>query len=124
MHEREVRNIAGKSKFWFSHISDRSQGKEGRDGRDKNVKTDCGVTKKDRIRNDYTRGTVKVGPVSKKLQESKLRRFGHEKSKDRKVGSDRKEEIGKTKAKMKRIWEKDGGERMSWIERSGNDDPI
>ena len=36
-----------------------------------------GVTRKDRIRNDYIRGTVKVGPIGKKIQESRLRWFGH-----------------------------------------------
>ena len=37
----------------------------------------CGVTRKDRIRNNYIRGTVKVGPVGKKIQESRLRWCGH-----------------------------------------------
>ncbi|XP_042884700.1 uncharacterized protein LOC122261237 [Penaeus japonicus] len=36
-----------------------------------------GVTKSDRIRNEYIRGTVKVIEVSKKKQESGLRCFGH-----------------------------------------------
>lgn len=36
-----------------------------------------GVTRKDRIRNEYIRGTVKVGPIGKKIQESRLRWYGH-----------------------------------------------
>ena len=37
----------------------------------------CGVTKRDRIRNNLIRGTVKVTEVSKKLQERRLQWFGH-----------------------------------------------
>ena len=36
-----------------------------------------GVTRKDKIRNEYIRGTVKVVEVSRKIQESRLRWFGH-----------------------------------------------
>lgn len=36
-----------------------------------------GVTQKDRLRNDYTRGTVKVGPLGKKIQEKRLKWYGH-----------------------------------------------
>ena len=37
----------------------------------------CGVTKRDRIKNNLIRGTVKVAEVSKKLQERRLQWFGH-----------------------------------------------
>ena len=37
----------------------------------------CGVTKRDRIKNNLIRGTVKVTEVSKKLQERRLQWFGH-----------------------------------------------
>ena len=37
----------------------------------------CGVTREDRIRNERIRGTVKVGNIGKKIQESRLRWFGH-----------------------------------------------
>lgn len=37
----------------------------------------CGVTKLDRIRNERIRGTVKVGEVSKKVQEKRLQWYGH-----------------------------------------------
>ena len=36
-----------------------------------------GVTKLDRIRNERIRGTTKVGEISKKVQESRLKRYGH-----------------------------------------------
>ena len=36
-----------------------------------------GVTKLDRIMNERIRGTTKVGEISKKLQESRLKWYGH-----------------------------------------------
>ena len=36
-----------------------------------------GVTKLDRIRNERIRGTTKVGKISKKVQESRLKWYGH-----------------------------------------------
>lgn len=36
-----------------------------------------GVTRLDKIKNEYIRGSVKVGPLSRKIQESRLRWFGH-----------------------------------------------
>ena len=36
-----------------------------------------GVTKLDRIRNERIRGTTKVGEISKKMQESRLKWYGH-----------------------------------------------
>ena len=37
----------------------------------------CGVTREDRIRNEYVRGSVKVVEISKKVQEGRLRWYGH-----------------------------------------------
>ena len=42
----------------------------------------CGVTRRDRIRNDLIRGTTKVTEVSKKLQERRLQWYGHVMRKD------------------------------------------
>ena len=36
-----------------------------------------GVTRTDRIRNEYIRGSLKVVEVSKKIQEARLRWYGH-----------------------------------------------
>lgn len=36
-----------------------------------------GITRLDQVRNDYVRGSVKVGELSSKVQESRLRWFGH-----------------------------------------------
>ena len=37
----------------------------------------CGVTRRDRIRNEIIRGTTKVREISDKIQESRLRWYGH-----------------------------------------------
>ena len=37
----------------------------------------CGVTRLDKIRNEKIRGTTKVGEISKKVQERRLRWYGH-----------------------------------------------
>ena len=37
----------------------------------------CGATRRDRIKNDFIRGTVKVVEVSKKAQERRLKWYGH-----------------------------------------------
>ncbi|XP_070045256.1 uncharacterized protein LOC142163875 [Nicotiana tabacum] len=42
----------------------------------------CGLTRKDRIRNEVIRDKVDVAPVEDKLQESRLRWFGHVKRRD------------------------------------------
>ena len=36
-----------------------------------------GVTRKDKIKNEYIRGTVKVEPLGMKMEESRLRWYGH-----------------------------------------------
>ena len=36
-----------------------------------------GVTRRDKVRNEYIRGSVKVTEVSKKVQEARLRWYGH-----------------------------------------------
>ena len=48
----------------------------------KMLRWSVGVTRRDRIRNEYIRGTVKVVEVSKKIQESRMRWYGHLKRRD------------------------------------------
>ena len=52
----------------------------GRDGscRDKNVEFAMGVTRKDKIRNKYIRGTVTVEPLGMKMREGRLTWCGEE----------------------------------------------
>ena len=37
----------------------------------------CGVTKLEKIRNERIRGTTKVGEITKKVQEIRLKWYGH-----------------------------------------------
>ena len=37
----------------------------------------CGVTRLDKIRNEKIRGTTKVGEISKKVQQRRMRWYGH-----------------------------------------------
>ena len=37
----------------------------------------CGITLKDRVRNEHIRGSLKIAPVSMKIKESRLRWYGH-----------------------------------------------
>ena len=37
----------------------------------------CGVTRLDKIRNEKIRGSTKVGEISKKVQERRMRWYGH-----------------------------------------------
>ena len=37
----------------------------------------CGVTKKDKIRNEHEKGSAKVAPVANKSTEKRLKWYGH-----------------------------------------------
>ena len=43
---------------------------------------ECGVTKKDKNRNEHVRGSVKVAPVTKKVTEKRLKWYRHVKRRD------------------------------------------
>ena len=52
-----------------------------------------GVTRKDKIRNEYIRGTVKVERLGMKMREGRLRWYGHVMRRD-------KEDVGKKMIEM------------------------
>ena len=102
----------------------------------------CGVTKKDRIRNEYIRGTVKVIEVSKKAQEARLRWYGHVMRRDEEYVGRRMMEMeipgrrqrGRPKKRWKDCIREDMREknlngnmiydRSSWRRLTKNSDPI
>ncbi|KAL1447748.1 hypothetical protein WDU94_000621 [Cyamophila willieti] len=53
----------------------------------------CRLTRKDRVRNEKIRETVKVGPLGKKIQESRIRWFGHVERRNKSYISKRVEKI-------------------------------
>ena len=52
----------------------------------KMVRWALGVTRKDKIRNEYVRGTAKVAKLGDKLQNARLRWYGHAKRKEDYMG--------------------------------------
>ena len=64
-----------------------------------------GVSKLDRIRNERIRGTERVGEISKKVQESRLKLYGH-------VLRREEEYVGKRVMGME-VWGKEGEEHQS-----------
>ena len=76
------------------------------------------VTRKDRIRNEYIRNTIKVERLGMKMREGRLRYYGQEekprlsRKKDDRNGVTRKEEKRETKEKIFRCSER--RYRKSW----------
>ena len=75
----------------------------------------CGVTRKGKTRNERIRNTVKVGPIGEKIQESRLRWFGH-------IQRRKEDYIGK---RVERIEiggrRKRGRPKTRWRDRVGED---
>ncbi|XP_023221690.1 MKL/myocardin-like protein 1 [Centruroides sculpturatus] len=72
----------------------------------------CGVSRKDRIRNEFIRGSDKVGPYRRKMQECRLRWFGHiERSSEDYVGK----RVRKLVVKGRR---KRGRPRLHWKDKN------
>ena len=42
----------------------------------------CGVTRKDKVKNKHIRGTLKIAPISSKVKENRLRWYGHMKRRE------------------------------------------
>ncbi|XP_023222930.1 uncharacterized protein LOC111624339 [Centruroides sculpturatus] len=71
----------------------------------------CDVMKKDRIRNDYLRGTIRVGSVSTKVQQSRLKWFGHV-----------RDYVGKRIGKLKMIERRNRGRpKLRWRDKVAED---
>ena len=73
-----------------------------------------GVTKLDRIRNERIRGTTKVGEISKKVQESRLKWYGH-------VLRREDEYVGKRVMVMEVPGKRIGRPKRRWLDSIGND---
>ena len=74
-----------------------------------------GVTKLDRIRNERIRGTTKVGEISKKVQESRLKWYGH-------VLRREDEYVGKRVVAMEVPGKRRRGRpKRRWMDTIGND---
>lgn len=102
----------------------------------------CGVTRLDKIRNERIRGTVKVAELQKKIQEVRLRWYGHVMRRDdeyigkrvMKLEVEGKRGRGRPKKRWKELVEKDMREKQlepKWIEERArwrrlitNSDPI
>ena len=102
----------------------------------------CGVTREDRIRNEYIRGSTKVVEISKKIQEGRLRWYGHLMRRDedhvarhtmemeiegrRKRGRPRKRwrDCVKDDLQLKGISEEEAQNRNQWRRLIHNGDPI
>ena len=100
-----------------------------------------GVTKMDRVRNEYIRGSLKVTEVSKKVQEARLRWYGHvmrspedqvaREAMDKVVEGRRKRGRPKTRWKdrieadllEKGLNERDYGNRSNWRRLIRNSEP-
>ena len=78
------------------------------------VKMDEGVTKLDRIRNERIRGIGKVGEISKKVQESRLKWNGH-------VLRREDEYVGKRVMAMEVPGKRGGRPKRRWLDNIKND---
>ena len=84
-----------------------------------------GVTRKDKIRNEYIRGTVKVEQLGIKMREGRLRWYGHVMRKDQQYVGRRVMEmeiLGKRKreAQEKISGCSEGGNGESWCKKKGH----
>ena len=63
----------------------------------------CGVTRRDKIRNDHIRGTTRVVQASKKITEKRLKWYGHvSRMKEEHILSEKNARCGNTREMKKR----------------------
>ena len=107
----------------------------------KMVKWALGVTRKDKIRNEYVRGTAKIAKLGDKLWNARLRWYGHVKRREegyvgktmmemavpdrRKTGRPRRRWMDLAREDMKRVGAKEGDkvDREKWKILSRCGDP-
>ena len=76
----------------------------------KMVRWALGVTRKDKIRNEYVRGTVKIAKLGDKLQNARLRWYGHVKRRE-------KDSVGKRMLEIAVLGRrKRGRPRRKWMD--------
>ena len=98
----------------------------------KMVRWTLGVTRKDKIRNEYVRGTAKIAKLGDKLRNARLRWYGHVKRREedyvgkrmmemsvpgrRKIGRPRRRWMYLVREDMERVGAREGDEvhRMKW----------
>ncbi|XP_064115065.1 uncharacterized protein LOC135221171 [Macrobrachium nipponense] len=77
VHKAEVRP-AMTFGFWIrSSTTKENRGQQVGRSRDEDIRWMSGVTKLDRVRNEYIRGTLMITEASKKVEEAKLKWYGH-----------------------------------------------
>ena len=99
----------------------------------------CGVTKKDKIRNERIRGTVKIVALSKKVQKRRLQWYGHVMKnmwenkywQSKWKGIEREEDQGedglttsRTTLEKKELTREDTQDRVRWRRTVKNVDPV
>ena len=108
----------------------------------KMVRWALGVTKKDKIRNEYVRGTAKIAKLGDKLRNARLRWYGHVKRREedfvgkrmmemavpgrRKRGRPRRRWMDLVREDMERVGAREGDEvdRVKWRLLSRCGDPV
>ena len=76
----------------------------------------CRVTKLDKIRNERIRGTMKVGEITKKVQERRLKWYGHVMRREEHYVGRRAIEIIKVQGIRKR-----GSPKRIWMGKQNDD---
>ena len=76
----------------------------------------CGVTRRDKTRNDHIRGTTRVVQASKKITEKRLKWYGHmRRMKNARCGHTREKKKRAAKPKMDRCVQKNMIEAQRFV---------
>ncbi|KAK3567214.1 hypothetical protein QTP86_013468 [Hemibagrus guttatus] len=89
----------------------------------KMLRFSLGVTRLDRIRNEYIRGTAHVGRLGDKVREARLRWFGHVQRRESMMDGEKEKERERGEEKESDETEEDAeGAALLWQEGSSDDD--